>query len=81
MKRDLNQYKLINEYYLSGSENVFRAQKETGLSFYEIESIVGRFRAHSIRAGQLRGKVQVYVDGTVEIRKSFGNKLLWSSEQ
>lgn len=56
------------------------AQQLTGLALDEIEAVVGRFSASSSRKGQLRGKVLIYVDGTVEIRACFGGKLLWSAE-
>lgn len=48
----------------------------TGLAFDEVEHLVGRFAKHSARAGQLRGKLVFTLD-KVQIRKSFGNALLW----
>lgn len=43
----------------------------------EVEEIVGRFAAHSCRAGRLRGKGVFYADGGWQIRKCFGNQLLF----
>ncbi len=67
-------------FYLSDESKLDYASDITGLSKCEIEEIVGRFKPHSSRAGQLRGKVVVYIDGNVSIRKSFGNKLLWKKD-
>ena len=67
---------MIEQFYLSAPENLERACDMTELAPDEIEEIVGRFAPHSHRAGQLRGKVMVK-DDMVEIRTSFGNKLLW----
>lgn len=64
-------------FYLSDPHNTPEAERLTGLAIDEIESVVGRFAPHSCRAGQLKGKVLSYLDGNVEIRKSFGNQLLW----
>ncbi len=59
------------------NENTEKALELTGLALDELESVVGRFSNHSHRAGLLRGKIVVKFDGTVEIRRCFGNKLLW----
>ena len=66
------------EFYIN--TDVDRALKITDLALDELEHIVGRFAAHSSRAGLLRGKVVVHADGTVQIRKCFGSKLLWTKE-
>jgi hypothetical protein len=64
-----------DKFYIN--ENIDKACEVTGLALDEIESVVGRFCNHSTRKGLLRGKVIVYSSGVVEIRKCFGNKLLW----
>lgn len=58
------------------NENIELACELTGLAADELESIVGRFAAHSSRAGLLRGKL-VEFDGQLEIRTCFGSKKLW----
>lgn len=68
------------QFYLSDNSVLNYACDLTGLSQDEIEYIVGRFTKRSRWAGQLKGKVVVYVDGTVSIRSSFGNKLLWTKD-
>lgn len=62
------------------NENPDLACDLTGLAIDELESVVGKFAAHSHRAGLLRGKV-VITDTEVQIRKCFGNKLLWAVEK
>ena len=52
----------------------------TGLAADELEQVVGRFTIRSTRAGLLKGKLVQYTNGKVQIRKCFGNKLLWSNE-
>lgn len=59
------------------NENIDKACSLTELSEDELEVVVGRFSAVSSRKGLLRGKVIVMIDGNVQIRKCFGNKLLW----
>lgn len=68
------------EQLLYISTSVEQASHLTGLAVDEIETLVGRFAKHSHRAGKLRGKVVVYIDGSVEIRKCFGNKLIWRKD-
>ena len=68
---------IIKEYYINLSP--VRAQLDTGLASDELETIVGRFRPHSQRRGQLRGKVSIQANGEVLIRHHFNNKILWSS--
>lgn len=68
------------QFYLSDNSVLNYACVLTGLSPDEIEYIVGRFTNRSRWAGQLKGKVVVYVDNTVSIRSSFGNKLLWTKD-
>lgn len=65
----------ITTFYVN--ENPDLACDITGLAIDELESVVGRFAAHSHRAGLLRGKI-VVTDTQVQIRKCFGNKLLWA---
>lgn len=70
------------QFYLSGtskeeSEKLQKVSDDTGLAYDEIESLVGRFRPHSMRAGQLRGQVFYYLDDRIEIRHHFTKKLLW----
>lgn len=69
----------MNEFYYINTD-IDRALLETGLALDELEALVGRFAAHSSRAGLLRGKVAYAACGAIEIRKCFGNKLLWQSE-
>lgn len=66
-------------YYLSELDIEFACEL-TDLAADEIESLVGRFSAHSSRAGKLRGEIVVYADGSVIIRKCFGKKLIWPQE-
>lgn len=68
------------ELYCSIEENLPIILKETDLSLDELEYLVGRFQKNSCRAGQLRGKMVYTMDGRVQIRKCFGNKLLWEKE-
>jgi phage-related protein len=64
-------------FYLSDSNNHNKAIKATGLAIDEIESLVGRFNKNSHRAGQMRGEVVVFVDGSVKIRHHFTKKTIW----
>lgn len=65
-------------FYINENEEL--ACELTGLAIDEIETVVGRFGPQSHRKGLLRGKVVVKEDGTVQIRKCFGDKLLWEAE-
>jgi hypothetical protein len=67
---------IIECFYLSNDSNIPRALELTGLSMDELETIVGRFAAHSWRSGLLRGEVVVYEDKIV-IRHHFTKKRLW----
>lgn len=69
---------ITQSFYIN--TNIELALELTGLELDELESVVGRFANHSHRAGLLRGKVLLLVDGTIQIRKCFGNKLLWTKE-
>lgn len=69
---------MTEQFYINEDED--RACEVTGLALDEIESVVGRFGHQSARKGLLRGKVVVTEDGKVQIRKCFGNKLLWEGE-
>jgi hypothetical protein len=69
-----------DSFYLSDESNLDRAIDITGLAPDEIELIVGRFKAHSHRAGQLRGEVVEYFDGTIVIRHHFNKKVLTKIE-
>lgn len=64
-------------YYIS--DNLQRALDDTGLDEDELYVIVGKFAKHSSRAGLYRGKVVIKED-LIQIRKCFGNKLLWELE-
>ena len=66
------------QFYINQNRGL--ATELTDLALDEIETLVGRFAPHSQRAGQLRGKVVAYISGLVEIRTSFGNKLIWRKE-
>lgn len=70
-----------NQFYLSDENNIPLAEEITGLALDEIELIVGRFKPHSSRAGQLRGEVLEFFDGTVVIRHHFNKKVLFKVEQ
>lgn len=70
---------LENSFYLSDSNNIPLAEELTGLSLDELELVVGRFKNHSMRAGQLRGEVIVMIDGSVKIRHHFTKKILWEN--
>lgn len=67
-------------YYLSDDNNIPKTLTYTGLALDEIEYLVGRFNKMSSRTGKLRGKVNVFLNGTIEIRHHFTNKLLWSNK-
>lgn len=69
---------MSESFYINEDED--RACEVTGLALDEIESVVGRFGPQSSRKGLLRGKVVFTDDGRVQIRKCFGNKLLWEGE-
>ena len=69
-----------DSFYLSNPENLDKAIELTGLSLDELEIIVGRFKNHSSRAGQLRGEVLLLSCGNVIIRHHFNKKILWESE-
>jgi hypothetical protein len=68
----------VEQFYINEDED--RACEVTGLALDEIETVVGRFGQQSSRQGMLRGKVVVTLDGKVQIRKCFGDKLLWESD-
>lgn len=70
----------MEQYFFYINTDIDRALECTGLALDELEAVVGRFAPHSHRAGQLRGKIVVHLDGSVEVRKSFGNALLWRLE-
>ena len=70
---------IVESYYLSNAP-LKKVLIDTNLSTDELCIIVGRFAKHSHRAGLLRGKIVIKLDGSVEIRKCFGNKLLWKGD-
>lgn len=70
---------ILESFYIN--TNPEKAMRITDLSLDEIETITGRFAKHSHRAGLLRGKVVIRMNGSIEIRKCFGNKLLWRSHE
>ena len=72
-------YDVESFYYLSDDILIPQAIEDTDLSLLELEEIVGRFAKHSCRAGQLRGKIVIYLTGKVQIRHHFTNKLLWEN--
>jgi hypothetical protein len=61
------------------SEDEEKACEITGLDLDELESIVGRFKSHSVRKGKLRGEILIGVNGDIVIRHHFSKKILWSS--
>lgn len=69
----------VSFFYINA--NVDRALELTGLALDELEVIVGRFAKHSHRANLLRGKIVITQYGKVQVRKCFGNKLLWQSDE
>jgi hypothetical protein len=73
-----NMLKHEQMFYIN--ENERKACELTGLELDEIEMLVGRFANHSHRKGLLRGKVVVLLTGEVQIRKCFGNKLIWTKD-
>lgn len=68
-------------FYLSDSKNLNYALEVTDLAQDELESIVGRFARHSSRAGQLRGEIVIFIDGSLAIRHHFTKKLLWTNKE
>lgn len=71
---------IIKSLYLSEDQNLNEVIELTELSMDEIESVVGRFRSHSSRAGQLRGELIETEDGQILIRHAFTKKVLWSKD-
>jgi len=67
------------QFYLSNVEDLQEVADLTGLTCGEVEDIVGRFKSHSNRAGQLRGQVWLYHD-KVQIRHHFTKKKLWETK-
>lgn len=67
-------------YYLSDDLALNQAIDDTGLDADEIEHLVGRFTKASQWAGKLRGKLCENQHGQLELRTSFGNKLLWRQD-
>lgn len=61
------------------SQNAEYVQNETQLSLDELEALFGRFRAHSSRAGQLRGELRDYGYGHLELWSNFPARKVWSS--
>lgn len=74
---------ILDQYYLSDSNNIHRACDDTGLSQDEIIDMLGYFTKQSHRAGLLRGKIVFKINRqgveVYEIRHHFNNKLYWSS--
>jgi hypothetical protein len=68
------------QFYLTESNALSRCSSLTGLAEDEIISLVGIFSKRSRWSGLPRGKIVVKICGEVQIRKSFGNKLLWSNK-
>lgn len=68
---------IIRNYYLSEPGNLCILIESTELALDEIEEMVGYFAKHSSRAGQMRGEVIVYADGSHAIRHAFTKKLIW----
>lgn len=64
----INDYKYLDELL-----------DQMGLSMDELEEIVGRFRAHSRRSGQLRGQFINLGGGKLAILHHFTKKTLWSN--
>jgi len=70
---------VIKSFYLSDETLIPKALKLTGLSFDELETMVGRFRKTSCRSGQLRGELVVTIDGNVIIRHHFTKRKIWEA--
>ena len=71
----------MNQFYLTESNAINRCSSLTGLAEDEIISIVGIFSKRSRWSGLPRGKLIIKECGELQIRKSFGNKLLWSNKR
>lgn len=70
--------KFITEsYYISDALGLERAMIDLPLDIKEIELLVGRFMAHSVRAGKLRGEVVKFSDGSHALRHCFTKKIVW----
>ena len=69
-----------NPYYLSNEDEQMTCYI-TGLALDELESIVGRFRRDSFRAGMLRGMLSTTKNGTICIRHHMTKKILWIKEE
>jgi len=68
---------ILDSFYLSEKGSLERLLDLTELESDEIESLVGRFRNHSQRAGKLRGEVLVHSDNSISIRHHFTKKEVW----
>lgn len=71
--------KRIKSYYLTNIDCIETVIRDTGLSEYEIEEIVGRFKLDHRRkdfAGRLKGQVYMYKD-KVQLRHHFTKKILY----
>lgn len=66
--------------YLSNTDTLDTVMELTGLDMDELEHVVGRFKSHSTRAGQLRGELFMLNDGSYGIRHHFTKKVLWTME-
>lgn len=67
------------QFYLSELNNLDHICQITGLSYGEVEDIVGRFDARSKRNGRLKGQIWIYPD-KVQLRHHFTNKKLWEAK-
>jgi len=71
---------IIQQFYINTDVN--QALSLTQLELDELELVVGRFRSnHYCRAGQLKGLLQIHIDGTITIVNHFNKKLLWTNKE
>ena len=70
-----NRQFIADSFFCSNDES--RASEVTGLAPDELETLLGRFKANSYRAGKMRGEVVILLDESIFIRHHFSKKILW----
>lgn len=69
---------ILYEFYIN--TDVRQAMSLTQLELDELESVVGRFKPdHYARPNQLKGLLQVRIDGSIRIIHHFKKTVLWES--
>lgn len=67
-------------YYHNTKENIDRTLLITGLSLDELEEVVGGyFPDYHHYSGQLKGRVNIGLNGQIEICHHFKKRVFWSS--